>query len=134
MPKINLICSYHICAAHQLKRDDWSEEKNREVYGHCARVHGHQYKMDLVLSDDINEETHMLINGYSVDSIVKPFLEENFDHHFLNTDVEFFKTHQPTAEWIAVWVYDCLKTKFPAGVELNQVKIFETPELVVCYP
>lgn len=133
-PRISLICSYPICAGHRLSREDWSKEKNREVFGHCSNNHGHQYRLDLFLSGGISSETGMLINGYDVDAIVKPFLAASFDHKFLNEDVDFFKTHQPSAEWIAVWVFDELKGKFPAHVTLKKVRVFETPELATEYP
>jgi len=134
MPNINLICSYPICAAHQLYRNDWSDEKNKEVFGKCANIHGHQYNMELHLSGEISSETGMLINGFDVDKIVSPFIQDYFDHKFLNQDVDFFKDNQPTAEWIAVWVYQELKDKFPKHVELKKVRIGETPELAVEYP
>lgn len=133
-PQIQLICSYSVCAGHRLSRSDWSPEKNREVFGHCANNHGHQYRLDLVLNGEINSDSGLLINGYDVDKIVKPFLTESFDHRFLNDDVAFFKKHQPTAEWIAIWIYEELQAHFPKHVELKKVRVFETPELAAEYP
>lgn len=131
---INLICSYPICAAHQLMRPDWSAEKNQQVYGKCAQIHGHQYTLELNLSGIINADTGMLINAFDVDEIVKPFITGYFDHKFLNQDVPFFHDRQPTAEWIAVWVFHELKDKFKMPVTLKKVKVYETPELAVEYP
>ena len=111
-PTINLVCSYAICAAHRLYRPDWSKDKNVKVFGKCANIHGHQYTLELNLQGELNHDTGMLINGFDVDTIVKPFLEQSFDHKYLNEDVAFFGDKQPTAEWIAVWVYDQLKSKF----------------------
>lgn len=133
-PKVKLVCCYEICAGHRLYNDNWSKEKNEAVYGHCANNHGHQYRIELCLTGHLDSETELLINGYDVDEIVKPFFKENLDHKFLNDDVDFFKEHQPTAEWIACWIYDSLKNYFPSHVELNQVRVFETPELYVEYP
>jgi len=132
-PQVKLTCSYSFCVAHQLTRADWTPEKNREVFGHCANIHGHQYKIDLHLEGRLSSKTGMLINGYEVDKIVKPFFTKNFDHKFLNQDVAFFKDHQPTAEWISVWIFDELKNKFPEFVKLKQVSVYETPELKVSY-
>lgn len=134
MPKIKLISSYAVCAGHRLSRSDWTVEKNREVYGHCANNHGHQYRLDLVLEGEMNPETGMLINGYDVDKVVKSFLTASFDHKFLNDDVAFFKSRQPTAEWIAVWAFEELKSEFPPHVTLKTVRIYETPELAAEYP
>ena len=134
MPTINLLCSYNFCAGHRLFRQDWTPEKNREIFGHCANTHGHQYRIELTVSGQISSETGMLINGYDVDRIVSPFLKENFDHKFLNDDVAFFREQQPTAEWIAVWIYTELKPLFPSHAALTRVRVFETPELAVAYP
>lgn len=134
MPKVHLVSSYDICAGHRLYRKDWTPEKNRGVFGHCANNHGHQYRIELFLTGEISSETGMLINGYDVDSTVKPFLTQNLDHRFLNDDVAFFQDHQPTAEWIAIWLFTELKKLFPEHVELVRVRVHETPNLAVEYP
>ena len=133
-PKVNLISIYQVIAGHELKRPDWTIEKNREVFGKCANPHGHDYKIELHLTGHVHPETGLLINGYDVDAIVAPFFTAHFDHKFLNTDVDFFKTHQPTAEWIAVWIFDSFKTIFPDHVQLQKVRVYETANLAVDYP
>lgn len=133
-PTITLTCSYSICSGHRLYRPDWTSEKNRQVFGKCANNHGHQYKIDIVISGPLSPDTGMLINGYDVDSIVKPAVIAPLDHHFLNDDVAFFKDHQPTAEWIAIWIFDTLKGQFPLPVTLSKVRVYETPELITEYP
>lgn len=132
-PAVQLICSYAFCAAHRLHRADWPEERNLKVFGKCANTHGHHYKMELHLEGVLNSDTGMLVNGFDVDQIVKPFVEEYLDHKYLNQDVPFFKDYQPTAEWLAVWIYHGLKNEFPAHVTLCKVKIYETDKLSVEY-
>lgn len=127
--KIRLSCSYDVCAAHVLRRDDWDTAKNETFFGQCARVHGHQYKLEIFLTGLIEPDTGMLINGYSVDALVKEKILSKIDHHFLNEDVDFFKTHLPTAEWIAVWVFGELSEAFPQSVKLAAVRVYETPAL-----
>lgn len=126
---ISLTSSYDICAAHQLRRSDWNEKKNRAVFGHCADLHGHQYKVEITLVGEINPDTGMLINGYDVDQIFKKKIIEKIDHKYLNKDVSFFKKNLPTAEWIVVWVFGELKKAFPVGIILKQVRVYETPNL-----
>lgn len=132
-PTIDLVSSYDICAAHKLYRDDWSKDKNRQVFGHCAQLHGHQYKLEVTLSGPISDETGMLINGYDVDKIIREKLFNQIDHKYLNDDIPFFKQYQPTAEWIAVWAFRELKSVFPEGVVLKNIKIYETPSLFAQY-
>lgn len=134
LPKINLVCSYRICTGHRLYREDWSVEQNQKVFGRCYNEHGHEYKIDIILSGQISQETGMLINGYDVDEIVKPVIYGQLDHKFLNKDVTFFKTHQPSAEWISYWIYQQIQDKFPKEVDLKKVRVFETQDLYTEYP
>ncbi|MCP5463432.1 MAG: 6-carboxytetrahydropterin synthase [Deltaproteobacteria bacterium] len=132
--KVRLKCSYKVEAAHQLWNDEWSKEKNFEIFGKCANLHGHQWTIDLNFIGDVPEGDCMLMNGYAIEDIVRPFLDENFDHKCLNHHVEFFKKNQPTCELIAYWLYNELKDRFPAGVTLETVRIWEMPEISVEYP
>lgn len=134
MPTVDLVARYQVCAAHRLARPDWNARKNQEVFGKCARVHGHEYHLELVITGQLNPETGMLINAFDVDRIVRGFLEKNLDHKFLNEDVDFFRDTLPTAEWIAVWVYRELKDSFESPVCLKKVRVLETPELAAEYP
>lgn len=133
MKNIQIISRYEFCAAHQLFVDEWDKEKNQEVFGHCTRLHGHQYQLEAWLSGPPDPKTGMLLNAYQVDEIVKNKVIDQLDHHFLNNDIEFFKTHQPTAEWIAFWCYENLKNAFPKPVALKKIRIFETPNFFVEY-
>lgn len=126
---ITLSASYDICASHVLKRAEWDEATNLRHFGHCARLHGHQYKITLTLAGRISEQTGMLINGYEVDHIVQEKIIQVMDHRHLNEDIPFFKEHLPTAEWIAVWVFRQLQPAFPVHCNLTKVCIFETPTL-----
>ena len=134
LPKIDLVCIYQVIAGHELKRLDWTPDKNKSVFGKCAGPHGHDYKIELFLTGTIDAETGLVINGYDVDAIVQPFLDQNVDHKFLNTDIAFFKMHQPTAEWIAVWIFTELAPRFPKHVTLKKVRVFETQNLAAEYP
>lgn len=133
MTEISLVCAYEICAAHKLSRPEWTQEQNEKVYGKCAHVHGHQYRLELLLNGEI-QETGMLINEFDAEEIVMPFLNNKFDHKYLNEDDAFFKDNPPTAEWIAVWVYRELNELFPKHVTLKQVKVYETPTLAAVFP
>ncbi len=131
--KILLTCSYDLCSAHKLSNPSWEDGKNRAVYGKCADLHGHQYKIEVSLTGLIPSDTGMLINGFEVDRIMGEKIIKQADHKYLNDDIPFFATHPPTAEWMAVWVFNEIKNAFPAGVTLDKVRIYETPHLFAEY-
>lgn len=126
---ILLTTSHTFCAAHQLSRSDWSADKNQKEFGKCARLHGHDYRLEVCLEGTIHPETGMLINSFEAERIVGEKIITLLDHQHLNEKIPFFQDHLPTAEWIAVWVYQELKEAFPEGCRLKLVRVYETPSL-----
>ncbi|MDO8519804.1 MAG: 6-carboxytetrahydropterin synthase [Deltaproteobacteria bacterium] len=130
---IALTTSYDICAAHKLWNKAWDETKNRAAFGHCADLHGHQYKLEVTLTGEISPDTGMLLNGHEIDRIIRDKILTRMDHKYLNDDIPFFKEHQPTAEWIAVWVFEELKGAFQVNCRLVRIRVYETPSLYAEY-
>ena len=64
---------FKFCAAHQYGHSDWSSKKNREVFGKDARLHGHNYELEVTVTGEINEETgfHSLLQISSVNFTVR---------------------------------------------------------------
>lgn len=131
--KTTLTCSYTLCSAHKLFNPSWDEKKNRTVYGKCADLHGHEYKIEVSLTGLIPPDTGMLINGFEVDRIVGEKILQKADHKYLNDDIPYFTNHPPTAEWIAVWVYEELKNSFPSDLTLKKIRVYETLHLYTEY-
>jgi len=86
----------------------------------CHRMHGHSYRVDLQLDGPVNPETGFVIDFFDLEKAFGPLLEQ-LDHHTLNNVAGL---ENPTAENIAVWIWD--RTK-PLLNELCLVKVFETP-------
>lgn len=93
--------------------------------GHkCARLHGHNYEVELVLqSEELNEV------GFVVDygdlSPFKAFIDENLDHRHLNDILE------PTsAEALAKYLFDKAKEIWP---QTKAVRVSETPKTMAEY-
>jgi 6-pyruvoyltetrahydropterin/6-carboxytetrahydropterin synthase len=60
----------HFNAAHKLYREDWSEEKNEQVFGKCANSnwHGHNYDLYVTVKGEINTETGFVIDNKQIRS------------------------------------------------------------------
>ena len=88
--------------------------------GHrCMRVHGHSYKIDVVVTGPLDEHLGWVVDFYDVESAFGPLLQ-TLDHHLLN-EVEGLSN--PTAENIALWIWTRLKPKLPG---LASVTVHET--------
>jgi 6-pyruvoyltetrahydropterin/6-carboxytetrahydropterin synthase len=112
-------------AAHILCRDDWSDEKNREVFGACVTDHGHNYVIEVTVGGALDAETGMVVNLKQVDSILRREFIDAVDHHHLNRDVDFLRGVIPTAENIAVAAFKQLEPHFEPA-RLLKVRIVET--------
>ena len=53
---------YKFCAAHQYWNTEWSEEKNKNVFGKDIYIHGHNYILDITISGPIDEDSGFIIN------------------------------------------------------------------------
>src|SRR5579862_9860014 len=89
-------------AAHVLRRDDWSEERNREVFGGCAGDHGHNYVLEVTVAGRVDPATGMILNLKDLDRILRDRVVDLVDHKHLNRDVAFLRGVLPTAENLAV--------------------------------
>ena len=99
-------------AAHILCRPDWTEERNREVFGACVNDHGHNYVIEVTVSGPVDPETGMVVNLKQVDSILRREFIDAVDHRHLNRDVDFLATIIPTAENIAQAAFQRLAPHF----------------------
>jgi 6-pyruvoyltetrahydropterin/6-carboxytetrahydropterin synthase len=133
--KVAVYRKAHFNAAHRLYNKSWSEEKNNAVFGLCnnANWHGHNYELEVKVVGEIDPETGYVIDLKVLKDIIKKEVEDRFDHKNLNMDCPEFAEMNPTAENIAVVIYDLLKAQLGHKYDL-QVRLYETPRNFVEYP
>ncbi len=127
---ISISKSYSFDAAHQLWRDEWDEGLNTEVFGKCARPHGHTYTLDVTIQGRVDPETGMILNYFDLDKIVKPLVDEEFDHRDLN---KVFRDTLTTAENMVAEIADSIDNilinRYPdSDFVLVKVSLSETPK------
>lgn len=124
----------HFNAAHRLYRKDWSFEKNQSVFGKCnnPNYHGHNYELIATVTGPIDPETGYVLDVKILADLIKEKVEDRFDHKNLNVDTEEFKDLNPTAENIAVVIWNLLKPNLPENIEL-EIVLYETPRNFVTY-
>jgi 6-pyruvoyltetrahydropterin/6-carboxytetrahydropterin synthase len=124
----------HFNAAHRLYRKDWSFEKNEAVFGKCnnPNFHGHNYDLTVAVTGEIDPETGYVIDTKVLSDLIKIHVEEVLDHKNLNLDVPFFETHNPTAEYIAIFIHDALRPHISADKRI-EITLYETPRNFVVY-
>ena len=123
-------------AAHKLFREDWSEEKNWEVFGKCSNHnwHGHNFTIYVTVKGIPNEDTGFVMNLKDLSRIIKEEVVEPLDHKNLNLDVPFLKGMLASTENVVIQVWDRMKEPIAiAGGELVKIKLVETENNFVEY-
>jgi 6-pyruvoyltetrahydropterin/6-carboxytetrahydropterin synthase len=85
----------------------------------CRRLHGHSFKVDVVVAGPCDPELGWLIDYAEITAAFRP-LWEQLDHRYLN-EVEGLEN--PTSENLADWIWTRLKPRLPL---LTEVVVAET--------
>lgn len=132
--KVAVFRKEHFNAAHRLNNPEWSEDKNREVFGKCANAnyHGHNYELVVKLVGPIDPETGYVFDMKELSVLIKESVLKKFDHKNLNLDTDEFKDINPSAENIAVVIWNILRNQIEEKFELT-VRVYETERNFVEY-
>ncbi|GAB3530262.1 6-carboxytetrahydropterin synthase [Pontibacter brevis] len=132
--KVTICRKEHFNAAHRLHNPAWSDEKNQKVFGLCnnPNYHGHNYELFVKLTGAVNPETGYVYDLKKLSDLVKQEVVDTFDHKNLNLDTAEFRNLNPTAENIAVVIWEKLRAKISTEYELA-VTLYETERNFVEY-
>ena len=132
MLHVELSRKVHYSSGHRYAHPEWSDEKNRDVFGPCfsEHGHGHNYVLEVHVRGPIDKDTGMIINLVDLDKALKEVVNP-LDHHHLNKDVPEFKDKVPTTENLSLYCYEKLKKELSPYPELkiSKLKLFEGPDL-----
>lgn len=125
----------HFNAAHKLYNPNWSEEKNKEVFGKCANAnwHGHNYELIVTVKGEVNPDTGFLMDVKKLSELITVRVCDKLDHKNLNLDVDFLRDTLASTENLAIAIWKQLAPYLPEGVQLHCVKLYETPRIYVEY-
>ena len=133
--KVAVIRREHFNAAHRLHNKAWSAEQNAAAFGKCSlpNYHGHNYELEVRVVGEVDPVTGFVMDLKLLSDLVNEKVIEKFDHKNLNMDTEEFQTLNPTAENIAIVIYDLLRPHISSALDLS-IRLFETPRNFVEYP
>lgn len=132
MAKAQLVRRVRFAAAHRYRRPEWSEERNVEVFGLCARpnYHGHTYTCSVTVEGEVEAITGMVIDLGDLDRVLQAEVVERFDHRNINLDVPEFAEGKliPTGENLARFIFDRVRAAL-GSVRVTEVRIDEDESL-----
>lgn len=125
----------HFNAAHRLHNPEWSAEQNEKVFGKCnnPNYHGHNYELIVQVTGVPNPSTGYVVDTKELSSLIKTHVLDKFDHKNLNLDTAEFKMLNPSAENIAITIFQILRPHINPEFDLK-IKLYETERNFVEFP
>jgi 6-pyruvoyltetrahydropterin/6-carboxytetrahydropterin synthase len=133
--KVAVYRKEHFNAAHRLYNRDWDDQMNSNVFGKCSlpNYHGHNYELEIKVVGEVDDRTGYVMDMKKLSDLAEEKVLQKFDHKNLNLDTEEFRNLNPTAENIAIVIYDLLRPHIDAKLDLY-IRLYETPRNFVDYP
>jgi len=126
-------------ASHYYWNEAWSQQRNEEVFGRCARRngHGHNYTLEVTVAGEADPVTGFVVDLKWLKDVIEEKVLAEFDHRHLNLEVPEFAKQKliPTTENIAIAAWNRLEPAVSkaGGARLSRVRVYETPEIFAEY-
>ncbi len=133
--KVAVYRKEHFNSAHRLHNAALSDAENAAIFGKCnlPNYHGHNYNLTVRVVGEIDPKTVYVIDTKLLSELIRENVIEKFDHKNLNLDTVEFKNLNPTAENIAMVIFNILRPKLDTRFELK-ITLYETERNYVEYP
>ncbi|MEL6590282.1 MAG: 6-carboxytetrahydropterin synthase [Bacteroidota bacterium] len=133
--KVAVYRKAHFNAAHRLHNPDWDDAMNQKVFGKCnnPNYHGHNYDLIVKVIGEVDPRTGYVMDMKVLKDVMQEHILDRFDHKNLNLDTEEFKTLNPTAENIAIVIWEILREHLDSTLEIT-VRLYETERNFVEFP
>ena len=124
----------HFNATHRLNNPNWTDEKNELVFGKCnnENYHGHNYDLIVKVTGPVDPETGYVIDLKILNEMIRQHVIEKYDHKNLYLDIPDFKDLNPSAENIAIRIWQILREQIDPKFLLS-IQLFETERNFVEY-
>ncbi len=124
-------------AAHRYRRPEWSQERNDQVFGLCARksYHGHTYTCDVTVTGSLDATTGFVVDLALLDRILATEVRDRFDHRNINLDVPEFADGKriPSGEELAAFIFERMQAALGIATEVVEVTVAEDATLSASY-
>ncbi|MCC5944371.1 MAG: 6-carboxytetrahydropterin synthase [Bernardetiaceae bacterium] len=133
--RVSVFRKAHFNAAHRLHNPNWSDERNERVFGKCnnPNYHGHNYNLIVKVTGEVDPDTGYVMDMKVLSDIIKEHVTDVLDHKNLSLDIEAFADLNPSAENIAIVIWNILRKQLDNKYDLS-VTLYETERNYVEYP
>ncbi|MRG85045.1 6-pyruvoyl tetrahydropterin synthase [Salinibacillus xinjiangensis] len=117
-------------AMHSYRIPEWTEERNKSVFGLCSNPsgHGHDYKLEVMVKGNLNQKSGIVVNTVDIKNVVGKIIDQELDGKFLNKEHPYFIKHIPTTENLVKYLWDMISRSL-VDCELHRLRLYENPYL-----
>ena len=130
MPQITK--QYKFCAAHKYWNENWTDEKNKEVFDDDVKIHGHNYDLYITIKGPIDKDSGFIINLLHLNKLVNEEIIRELDHSMIH-EHSWFADKQPSTENLVLFIWERLSTKIKSPAKLYCIKLRETGTIFTEY-
>jgi len=124
---------FKFCAAHKYWNDNWTDEKNKEIFEDDIKIHGHNYELDITIAGKPSKESGFIVNISELKKNVDEHVINILDHSQIQEDIEWFKSRQPSTENLVIFIWNQLNPHIGNKMKLYKIKLRETPTIYTEY-
>ncbi len=103
----------------------------REYDGDCARMHGHNYRVQITVRGEQLDEAGMLLDFGDLKQLCDSAIDA-LAHRCLN-EIAPFDEINPTSENLARYLYEAVQGGLPDTVSVQRVTVFESARSSATY-
>jgi 6-pyruvoyltetrahydropterin/6-carboxytetrahydropterin synthase len=118
-------------ATHRIRRADWTAQRNAAEFGAAAANHGHRYQCRVTVKGGLVAEAGGVMRLGDLDALLAEEITRPLDGRSINEAISAFADGRrlATGEALAVYVWERIGPRLPAGVTLHAVRVQEGPHL-----
>lgn len=117
-------------ASHYYHNPEFTPEENLRVFGKCANLngHGHNYTLEVTVKGEVDARTGFVVDLKDLKLLIEHEVTDAMDHRHLNKEVPEFAKQIPTAENLAIVIWQRLQPKLKLA-KLHRVRVYESEDL-----
>ena len=127
MPISYLTRIVEFTATHRIRRADWPDERNAREFGRAAQDHGHRYQCRVTVKGPLDARAGGVMRLETLDRLLAEEITTRLEGKSINAALPEFADGErlATGEALAVYVWERIAPRLPAGVTLHAVRVQE---------
>jgi len=127
MNKLHLTKRFNFSSAHRMYNSEFSDQENKNMFGKCQNIHGHNYQLEVTVSGSVDNKKGYFVNLHELSELIQFNVIDLIDHQYLNEVLPDQKDKPVTLEVVSTWIWETINKKLPQ-FNFEKMRLWETPD------